>query len=72
MFYELYLWVRIAQMSHPKDRSTFFRLLLDATCRLHYQASGRKRRGPRSLRYIVATVTNRGCHDLARLLPHSL
>jgi hypothetical protein len=34
-----------------------FRLLSDAPRRLHYRASGRKRRGPRSLRYTVAVVT---------------
>jgi hypothetical protein len=34
-----------------------FRLLSDAPRRLHYRASGQKRRGPRSLRYTVATVT---------------
>jgi hypothetical protein len=33
------------------------RLLSDAPCRLHYRASGRKRRGPCSLRYTVAIVT---------------
>jgi hypothetical protein len=31
-----------------------------------------KRRGPRSLWYTVAAVTQRGCHGLARLLPHSV
>jgi hypothetical protein len=34
-----------------------FRLLSDAPRRLHYRASGRKRREPRSLRYTVAAVT---------------
>jgi hypothetical protein len=34
-----------------------FRLLSDATRRLHYRASDRKRRGPRSLRYTVVAVT---------------
>jgi hypothetical protein len=34
-----------------------FRLLSDAPRRLHYRASDRKRRGPRSLRYTVAAVT---------------
>jgi hypothetical protein len=34
-----------------------FRLLLDAPRRLHYRASARKRRGPRSLWYTVAVVT---------------
>jgi hypothetical protein len=32
-------------------------LLSDAPCRLHYRASGRKRCGPRSLRYTMAAVT---------------
>jgi hypothetical protein len=34
-----------------------FRLLSDAPRRLHYRAFGRKLRGPRSLRYAVAVVT---------------
>jgi hypothetical protein len=34
-----------------------FRLLLDAPRHLHYRSSGRKRRGPRSLWYTVAAVT---------------
>jgi hypothetical protein len=34
-----------------------FWLLSDAPRRLLYRASGRKRRGPRSLRYTVAVVT---------------
>jgi hypothetical protein len=34
-----------------------FWLLSDAPRRLHYRASGRKRRGPRSLCYTVAVVT---------------
>jgi hypothetical protein len=34
-----------------------FRLLSDAPRRLHYRASDRKRRGPRSLRYMVVAVT---------------
>jgi hypothetical protein len=34
-----------------------FRLLSDAPRRLHYRASDRKRRGPRSLRYTVVAVT---------------
>jgi hypothetical protein len=35
-----------------------FRLLSNTPRRLHYRASGRKRRGPHSLRYSVAAVTN--------------
>jgi hypothetical protein len=34
-----------------------FRLLSDAPRRLHYRASSQKRCGPRSLRYMVAAVT---------------
>jgi hypothetical protein len=34
-----------------------FRLLSDTPCRLHFRASGRKRRGPRSFRYTVVVVT---------------
>jgi hypothetical protein len=34
-----------------------FRLLSDDPRRLHYRASDRKRRGPHSLRYMLAAVT---------------
>jgi hypothetical protein len=35
----------------------YFWILSDAPRRLHYRASGRKRRGPRSLWYTLAIVT---------------
>jgi hypothetical protein len=47
-----------------------FWLLSDTTRRLHYRANGRKRRGPRSLRYTVAAVTQtRLSHSRKTLAP---
>jgi hypothetical protein len=41
----------------PHASGAPLRLLSDAPRRLHYRASGQKRRGPRSLRYTLAVVT---------------
>jgi hypothetical protein len=47
---------RVTRLLHAQVMLCFW-LLSDAPRRLHYRAFGRKRRGPRSLRYTVAAVT---------------
>jgi hypothetical protein len=46
-----------SRVASPRQVVLRFCLLSDAPRRLHYRASGRKRRMPRSLRYTMAVVT---------------